>query len=606
MSATGYTPIITYNSGTTTNVPLAANLASGELAINYADGKLFYKNSGGVVTVLAATAGTTSITTLGTVTTGTWNASVITGTYGGTGVNNGSNTITIAGNVTHSGAFTQTFTATANTSVTLPTSGTIISSVTALSGAVTGTPSSSNYLRGDGTWSTIPATSPGGSNTQVQYNSSGSFAGSANFTFNGTTVTMANDASIHGLTVGLGGGAVASNTAVGTAALFSNSTGANSVAVGYVASYYQTGNSNTSLGHQSFQGQSGLSTGTNNTALGKDTLYSNTTGAYNIAVGEAALRTNTTGSNSTVIGYQASYYNTTGGNNTAIGWNALLSNTTASNNTAVGYQASYSNTTGGYNTAIGMQSMYYMTTGGSNVAIGFQALGGNTTSGASFVNNNAVAIGYNALTYGGGGNSVAVGYQAGLNEVNAGGNNVYIGKSAGSTITSGSVDVYLGYQAAASSASASNEIVIGANITGKGNNTGFISPNGGGVYQGNNSTTWSFTSDQRLKKNIVTNTDGLNKISQLTVRNFEYRLPEEVDPELKPTDALNITGVQLGFIAQELQAVLPDCVTTESTGVLGVNIDNVIYHMVNAIKDLNTLVTAQATEIAALKAKVGI
>lgn len=80
---------------------------------------------------------------------------VLTGTGGGTGVNNGSNTITIAGNVTHSGAFTQTFVATGNTSVTLPTSGTIISSVTALSGAVTGTPSSTTYLRGDGTWATI-------------------------------------------------------------------------------------------------------------------------------------------------------------------------------------------------------------------------------------------------------------------------------------------------------------------------------------------------------------------------------------------------------------------------------------------------------------------
>ena len=44
---------------------------------------------------------------------------------GGTGVNNGSSTITIAGNVTHAGAFTQTFTATGNTSVTLPTTGTL-------------------------------------------------------------------------------------------------------------------------------------------------------------------------------------------------------------------------------------------------------------------------------------------------------------------------------------------------------------------------------------------------------------------------------------------------------------------------------------------------
>jgi len=49
----------------------------------------------------------------------------IAGTYGGTGVNNGANTITIAGNVTHAGAFTQTFTATANTALTLPTTGTL-------------------------------------------------------------------------------------------------------------------------------------------------------------------------------------------------------------------------------------------------------------------------------------------------------------------------------------------------------------------------------------------------------------------------------------------------------------------------------------------------
>ena len=50
---------------------------------------------------------------------------VIAGTYGGTGVNNGANTITIAGNVTHAGAFTQSFTATANTALTLPVTGTL-------------------------------------------------------------------------------------------------------------------------------------------------------------------------------------------------------------------------------------------------------------------------------------------------------------------------------------------------------------------------------------------------------------------------------------------------------------------------------------------------
>jgi hypothetical protein len=76
-------------------------------------------------------AGSTSLTTLGTVTTGTWNAGVIAGTYGGTGVNNGARTITIGGNVstantfTTSGNFALTLTSTAATNVTLPTTGTL-------------------------------------------------------------------------------------------------------------------------------------------------------------------------------------------------------------------------------------------------------------------------------------------------------------------------------------------------------------------------------------------------------------------------------------------------------------------------------------------------
>jgi hypothetical protein len=52
-------------------------------------------------------------------------AGVLASASGGTGVNNGSSTLTFAGNVTHAGAFTQSFTATANTALTLPTTGTL-------------------------------------------------------------------------------------------------------------------------------------------------------------------------------------------------------------------------------------------------------------------------------------------------------------------------------------------------------------------------------------------------------------------------------------------------------------------------------------------------
>lgn len=60
MAQTGYTPILIYASGTASNVPSAGNLTSNlngaELALNYADGKLFYKDNGGVVRVLASKA----------------------------------------------------------------------------------------------------------------------------------------------------------------------------------------------------------------------------------------------------------------------------------------------------------------------------------------------------------------------------------------------------------------------------------------------------------------------------------------------------------------------------------------------------------------------
>jgi len=69
--------------------------------------------------------GQASITTLGTISTGTWQGTIISPTYGGTGVDNGSSTITIGGNLEFNGAHATTINVTASTNVTLPTSGTL-------------------------------------------------------------------------------------------------------------------------------------------------------------------------------------------------------------------------------------------------------------------------------------------------------------------------------------------------------------------------------------------------------------------------------------------------------------------------------------------------
>lgn len=96
-----------------------------------------------VIDIAATYVGQTSITTLGTVATGVWNGTVVGSTYGGTGVNNGANTITLGGNVSTAGALTTagafitsganslTLTTTGTTNVTLPTTGTLVTTATA-------------------------------------------------------------------------------------------------------------------------------------------------------------------------------------------------------------------------------------------------------------------------------------------------------------------------------------------------------------------------------------------------------------------------------------------------------------------------------------------
>ena len=70
MAATGYTPISLYYSTTAATLPLAGNLVAGELALNTNDEKLYFKNSSGVVHLLASYAATTNVSTFSAGTTG--------------------------------------------------------------------------------------------------------------------------------------------------------------------------------------------------------------------------------------------------------------------------------------------------------------------------------------------------------------------------------------------------------------------------------------------------------------------------------------------------------------------------------------------------------
>ena len=220
-----------------------------------------------------------------------------------------------------------------------------------------------------------------------------------------------------------------------------------------------------------------------------------------------------------------------------------------------------------------------------------------------------VSLGYNSCPSVTGSSNIAIGGDA-ASGLTSGAVNIAIGRDALQTLTTGSYNTHIGYATNAGSSSRASSIVIcsGSNgVTDKGDNTGFIAPNaagaGGAVYQGNNSANWSTTSDRRLKKNIVDNNVGLTAITQVRIRNFEYKLPEEIT-ELSQDCVISNTGVQLGVIAQELQEVLPNCVKTESTGVMSIDSSNLTWHMINAIKDLKALNDTQAATITALTARI--
>jgi hypothetical protein len=180
------------------------------------------------------------------------------------------------------------------------------------------------------------------------------------------------------------GGYPGGNTAEGTNALLSLTSGTYNTAVGLFSLLSTTeGDFNTAIGAGALLSNSGVSQdtpkgvpqGSQNTATGAGALLSNTSGGFNTADGAFALFNNTTGSQNTANGEFAVFSNTTGALNTATGSNALQINTIGSGNTANGASALFNNT-GSNNTAVGVGAGSSLTTGDNNIEIGNSGVDG--------------------------------------------------------------------------------------------------------------------------------------------------------------------------------------------------------------------------------------
>jgi hypothetical protein len=363
--------------------------------------------------------------------------------------------------------------------------------------------------------------------------------------------------------------------AIGTDALFTNTSAANSTAVGYQAAYKNILGSVTAIGYQAGYNDVNPYGATDaNVYVGYQAGYKTTTGNGQTFIGVTAGYNKLSGGICTFVGNAAGYGVTTGIGNTCLGYGTMYNATTISYSVAIGDRCmAVGVATGTYNTGIGQTALNALTSGNYNTATGGQALNVVTTGTGN------TAYGMNSLV-----------------GVLGGDYNTGIGYGAGNGLTSGANSTYIGYNSLPSASANNYELVVGVNSTGKGNSTGYINAASGGTYNGANTTTWATTSDRRLKKNIVDNNVGLDKISQIQVRNFEYRTEDEVT-DLPKHSVIKKEGVQLGAIAQEMLEILPDCVKTETTGVMSLNTDSIMWHMINAIKELNAKVIALETKL---------
>lgn len=463
----------------------------------------------------------------------------------------------------------------------------------------------------------------GGSNTAVGYQALAANTSGSHNTANGWAALNQNTTGEH-------------NAAYGSWAQYWNTTGSYNTALGYGAAYQTDGVDRLVAVGADALGDANATTATGNTAVGYNGLGSVTSGGSNTALGyNAGGTTLTTGSNNILIGVHVdtalagtSNAIAIGGKagegdtavgigalaatatdnllNTAVGSSALTNLTTGSHNTAVGASAMYWNSTGIYNVAIGHTAMAGSTTGSGNVAIGNYALTG-IYNGAPF---NNTAVGGGALYSSGGEYNTAVGNGA-LSLTTTGHNNTALGYSVGSTtLTTGSNNILIGTTASVDTpdAGTSNFLNIGNVINADmangriGINLGTTIPTSNPLTVGNSTSngdgaflspagTWTNMSDRRMKENV---------------RPVPYGL--EALMKLKPV-AYEMVGThekQIGFIAQEVEPVVPEVVSANSAGRYGLSYGNLLAVAVKAIQEQEKAIEKQEKEITTLKEEIAM
>jgi len=421
------------------------------------------------------------------------------------------------------------------------------------------------------------------------------------------------------------------NIFVGYNTGFSTSTGSSNVFIGNNAGYSNLdGDYNIFIGRRSGEDNtSGWSNivlgdfagtynteGYQNVMIGDMAGYSNTDGYQNVFMGADAGMENTTGSNNVFIGKSTGYDNTEGSYNTFLGYQAGYSSGLSSYSTSIGYKAGYSldswqagtyvgyeagiNSTGRQNVFVGAETGNAFTTGADNVVIGAGAGSSPDPLVAATGSRNTFIGYYTGYKSGAATDNVIVGAQDKTISNITGSYNVYLGVDAGSISGSGSNNVFVGYKAGTfetgsnklyieNSANTSTSALIygdfatdqlrfNANVGLSTTPSTFYKLNiSGSAYATGN---WYIPSDIRLKENIKS-LDGegvIDKIRELKVIRYSYK------DEIFKGNA-DINGEYIGVVAQEVEKLFPEAVSTGEDGYKAVSVNTLTAILLQAVKD---------------------
>jgi hypothetical protein len=102
---------------------------------------------------------------------------------------------------------------------------------------------------------------------------------------------------------------------------------------------------------------------------------------------------------------------------------------------------------------------------------------------------------------------------------------------------------------------------------------------------------WSSISDVRVKKSVMPLKGALEKLSRLRGVSFEWKNPEEQG---------NLTGTQIGLVAQEVEEVFPEWISTDPSGYKNLTIRGFEALTIEAFRELkaeNEMLTMKNEEL---------